>query len=207
MKNFLKYKYNSISSFYLDYFNYLVKNVRMLNIQDLEKIESLIEKKINLKKNIFVCGNGGSAAIANHYVCDFSKLLRENTKLDPKFYSLSSNVEMISAIGNDLSYEEVFSYQASCYAKRGDLIVIISSSGNSKNVINLARFCKTKKIETICISGFSGGALAKSCQNKIIIHANNYGVTEDITHMLMHIIVQYLKQKYIPKNKIKFSRF
>jgi phosphoheptose isomerase len=114
---------------------------------------------------IFVCGNGGSAAIANHYVCDFSKLLRADTNLEPSFYSFSSNIEMISAIANDISYDDIFSYQAKVYCKKGDLVIILSSSGNSKNIRKVVDYCNKNKIETVGISGFGGGYLSNNSKN------------------------------------------
>ena len=86
------------------------------------------EKKILSNSNIFVCGNGGSAAIANHYICDFLKGLRTGTNLKPKFFSLSSNIETISAIANDISYSEIFRYQLESLSKSNDLVIFVSSS-------------------------------------------------------------------------------
>ena len=89
---------------------------------------------IKKKRTIFVCGNGGSAAISNHYICDYLKFLRQHTKLKPKVISLSSNLETITAIYNDFSYDQVFKYQAESLFEKNDLLIVVSSSGNSKNV-------------------------------------------------------------------------
>ena len=82
-------------------------------------------------------------------------MIRTKTKLKPKIFSLNSNSGLISAISNDISYESIFTYQAETYCKKNDLIIIISSSGNSKNIINLVKFAKKKRIKTICFCGFN----------------------------------------------------
>lgn len=200
-------KYNDFHLFYRKYLESLSTSAEDINIKQLVDIVSLIEKKIKSKKNVFVCGNGGSAAIANHYVCDYSKLLRTDTNLRPVFYSFSSNIEMISAIGNDISYEDIFSYQAKVYCKKGDLIIILSSSGNSKNIRKVVDYCNKHRIETVGISGFGGGYLYKKAKNSVKIDINNYGIVEDITQMIMHIILQFLKIKYLKKVNIEDAGF
>ena len=185
-------KYNDFPLFYRKYIESLSTSAEDINIKQLVDIVYLIEKKIKSKKNVFVCGNGGSAAIANHYVCDYSKLLRTDTSLRPVFYSFSSSIEMISAIANDINYEDIFSYQAKIYCKKGDLVIILSSSGNSKNIRKVVDYCNDSKIETIGISGFGGGYLYKKAKNSVKIDIKNYGIVEDITQMMMHIIIQFL---------------
>ena len=121
-------KYFKIDDFSFDYFNIINEVLNKINISSLRKIAKLIENKIKNNKNIYICGNGGSAAISNHYVADYSKVLRTNTRLKPKLISLLSNVELITAISNDLSYDQIFSYQLETLATKGDLLILISSS-------------------------------------------------------------------------------
>ena len=154
-----------------------------------------IEKTIKRKGTIFVCGNGGSAAIANHYVCDYLKFLRQKTKYKPKIISLSNNIETITAIANDFDNKKIFSYQAESLCEKGDLIIIVSSSGNSKNIIELLKFSKNKKIKTIGFSGFHGGALKRKSDISVHIKTDNYGTAEDSHHLLMHAMMQFLVKK------------
>ena len=182
------------------YVNDLSKSILDLNNKQLEKATKLILGKIQKNKNIFVCGNGGSAAIANHYVCDYIKFFRDRTKFKPKIISLSNNLETITAIANDISYDQIFKYQAETLANKNDLIIIISSSGNSKNVIELLKFTKKKKIKTIGFSGFDGGYLKRNCTASIHLNAKNYGISEDGHHILMHIMMQYIIYKFGKKN-------
>lgn len=183
-----------------NYVNNLSKSILNLDNNELKKATKLILDKIKKNNTIFVCGNGGSAAIANHYVCDYIKFFRDRTKFKPKIISLSNNLETITAIANDISYDQVFKYQVESLANKNDLIIIISSSGNSKNIIKLLKFSKKKKIKTIGFSGFDGGYLKKNCTVPIHLNARNYGISEDGHHILMHIIMQYIIYKYGKKN-------
>ena len=115
-----------------------------------------------------------------------------HTKLKPKVISLSSNLETITAISNDFNYDQVFKYQAESLFEKNDLLIIISSSGNSKNVKEVVKFAKKKAVKIIGFSGFDGGFLKKNSDISIHINANNYGISEDAHHILMHVILQYL---------------
>jgi len=178
----------------------LCESLLKIKKKELENVTSIILDKIKSKKNIFVCGNGGSAAIANHYVCDYIKFFRDRTNFKPRIISLSSNIETITAISNDVSYDKVFKYQVESLANKDDLIIIISSSGNSKNIKELLKFTNKKKIKTIGFSGFDGGYLKKNCSAPIHLNAKNYGISEDGHHILMHIILQYIIFKFGKKN-------
>ena len=182
------------------YLDELSKSIINSNKKQLEKAINLIVKKIKNNNTIFVCGNGGSAAIANHYVCDYLKFFRDRTIYKPKIISLSSNLETITAIANDISYDQIFKYQAESLSKKNDLIIIISSSGNSKNIIELLKFAKKKGISSIGFSGFDGGYLGENSNISININAKNYGLSEDAHHILMHIIMQYIVFKYGKKS-------
>ena len=175
-----------------NYIDTISEKIKSANIKNLELSAKEIYKTIIRNGSIYVCGNGGSAAISNHYVVDFLKFFRDKTKLKPKIYSLSNNIETVTAISNDINYRKIFSFQAENYCDKKDLLIIISSSGNSENIIELIKFAKKKKIKTIGFSGFKGGYLKKKSDISIHIDANNYGVSEDAHHILMHIQLQYL---------------
>ena len=129
-------KTKNIKEYFEDYKNTLNTTLNSVNLKNLNKFSNVLENTIRKGNNIFVCGNGGSAAIANHLVCDYIKLMRKNTNLKPKVISLSSNNELITAISNDFSYDKIFSEQLEYLAKKDDLLIMISSSGNSKNIVN-----------------------------------------------------------------------
>ena len=185
-----------------NYIDTISEKIKSANIKNLELSAKEIYKTIIRNGSIYVCGNGGSAAISNHYVVDFLKFFRDKTKLKPKIYSLSNNIETVTAISNDINYKKIFSFQAENYCDKKDLLIIISSSGNSENIKEIIKFAKKKKIKTIGFSGFKGGYLKKNSDISIHIDANNYGISEDAHHILMHIQLQYLV-KLLKFKKIK----
>lgn len=197
---FPKKKFSKITDYYEDYIFTLNKVLNLMNFKNLNKFSNLLEKTILTDKNIFVCGNGGSAAIANHLVCDYIKLMRKDTNLKPKVISLSSNIELVTAISNDFSYDRIFSDQLNYLANKNDLLILISSSGNSKNIVNAIKFCKKNKIRTVGLSGFNGGYLARNAEINIHLNCENYGISEDSHHILMHVVIQFLRQKYLKSN-------
>ena len=185
------------------YSNEIVKELNNININIFQNIIKTVEKKIKKKKTIFICGNGGSSAIASHYICDYLKLIRTNTELKPRIISLNDNIETITAIGNDINFNQIFKFQAESLCGKDDLVIIISSSGNSENILELARWCKNNKITTINFVGFGGGKLSKLSKLSLVLQLKNYGQTEDIHHMLMHIMMHYIIKK---NSKKKFLR-
>jgi D-sedoheptulose 7-phosphate isomerase len=195
-------KYKSADKFFLDYSFRLNEVLNNINSDEIIKAAKLVEKIIRKNNSIFVCGNGGSMAVANHMLCDFSKAVSENTKIYPKVFSLVSNHELISAISNDISFDEILTRQARNIITDKDIVILISSSGNSKNLINLINFCSKKKISTLAIVGFDGGYLKKYSRNYIHIPINNYGIAEDCSQIIMHVITQYLKQKFLKLKNI-----
>lgn len=190
----------NFKNFLGSYLSELVNSIKLSKINQIEMASRKILQTVKKKGTIFVCGNGGSAAISNHYVCDYLKFLRQHTKLKPKVISLSSNLETITAISNDFSYDQIFKYQAESLFEKNDLVIIVSSSGNSKNVKELIKYSKKKGVKIIGFSGFKGGYLKKHSDISIHIPADNYGISEDSHHILMHIILQYLILKQ--KNKV-----
>jgi phosphoheptose isomerase len=199
-------KYRSILDFSLDY-SKLISSALQKNFNQISFAALEIEKKKKKKNTNFVCGNGGSSAIANHFVCDYLKGLSTDTNLNPKVISLNAHSELISAISNDIGNDEIFSFQASKLVKKNDLIILFSSSGNSNNIKKLLQFTKKNKIKTIGFSGFGGGYLKKNSNISIHVDIDNYGITEDVFHIYMHIIMQFLKQKNLTIKKIHKIKF
>ena len=189
-----------VEKFISAYINSLSSSIMNSDMEKLHKAAMQILKTIKKDATIYVCGNGGSAAIANHYVVDFLKFFRENTIYKPKIFSFSNNIETITAISNDINYKFVFKYQAENLCKKNDLIIIVSSSGNSENIIELLKFTKKNKITTIGFSGFKGGYLKRNSDISVHINAENYGISEDAHHILMHAQLQYLIKYFSGKN-------
>ena len=118
----------NIKNFILNYSNNISKAINAYNEKTLDKLYFEIEKTIKKKKKIFVCGNGGSAATANHFICDYLKLIKTNTNFKPKIISLSNNIETITAISNDINFNEIFVHQAESLHEKGDLFILLRSN-------------------------------------------------------------------------------
>jgi D-sedoheptulose 7-phosphate isomerase len=188
-----------LNSFLSNYSGLIHKGMESIDEKNFLFIVNILEKAILNKKNIFTCGNGGSSSIAEHFVCDFVKGVSTDTSISPKVNSLTSNMPLLSAIANDIEYDDVFSYQLEKYGSKGDLLFCISSSGNSKNIINAIDIASKMKIKTISLVGFSGGIVKKISDNCIHINISNYGIVEDIHQSIMHMMAQYIRLRKINK--------
>ena len=188
--------------FFKNYYKNLKLVMDNIDLKKLLLITNFLEKKIINNNNIFVAGNGGSAAVANHMLCDFNKgiKLSSKKKFKPKIISLAGPIEIITSISNDMNYNEIFSSQLENYYKKGDCLICFSSSGQSKNIIQVIKFAKKKKITSILFQGF--GKLNKRISPDYYINFKheNYGITEDIFQSVMHCISQYIRSKFVSKN-------
>jgi len=165
-------------------------NEDILN-ETINKIVDASEKN----NTIFSAGNGGSASISDHLICDLVKGTYVEGLPSCKGFSLTANQPLYSAIANDFGLGEVFSKQIKFLGSSGDILIAISSSGNSENIINGVVTAKEMGIHTIGFSGFSGGKLSQLADTSIHINVNNYGVVEDAHMSLMHIICQIIANK------------
>ena len=184
-----------LSDFLTGYMKEIQKGFESIDVSKLEKVVNVLDSVISRKGTIYTCGNGGSSSIAEHFVCDFLKGVSTGTTVQPLIYSLSSNTPTITAVANDISYNDIFSFQLERYGKEGDLLLCVSSSGNSPNIIKALSMAKSKNIETISFVGFSGGDAKDISDNCIHIPIKNYGIVEDIHHSLMHLLAQYIRVK------------
>ncbi len=139
-------------------------------------------------KNVFVLGNGGSASTASHFVCDLSKGTAIDGKPRLKAISLTDNVALITAISNDIDYDYVFREQLITFLNEGDVVICISASGNSPNVLEAASYARSKNAISIGLIGFGGGKLKGLVDQAIVFNSTDYGPVEDSQLILGHII-------------------
>ena len=199
--------FNESRLFFESYFSVLNNFLQNKNLNKLINISNEIYRKIINKKKIFICGNGGSGSIADHFLCDFMKGVSSDTYFKPKIISLNSNPSLLSAIANDLGYDKIFEFQLDNLANAGDLIVLLSCSGNSKNIIRVIKLAKKKKVKIIGFTGFQGGYLKKNSDINFHVNISNYGIVEDIFQITMHCMSQFIRQKYLKNKKIKKNKF
>ena len=202
-----KKKYSKVDEYCKDYFKEIEESYDNLAKRNLPKVIKLLHKKYKGKNNIFVCGNGGSAAIANHFECDHKKILSETKKINPRLISLCSNTALLTAISNDISYKYVYKKQLEYLANKGDVLITISSSGNSENIIQAIKFAKKNKMKVISFSGFNGGRSRKMCDLNLHVNSQNYGVIENLHHAYMNIISQFIKLRSLTNSEIRKYKF
>jgi phosphoheptose isomerase len=156
---------------------------------------------------VFACGNGGSASIANHLQCDHLKGIRTSTDLAPRVVSLSSNVELLTAVANDMGYEDVFAYQLQSQARSGDVLITVTSSGRSANIVSALRWARDHDLRTIALTGFGGGEARAVAEVAVHVDGSNYGVVEDLHQSIMHALAQYIRQSRMSADAISASVF
>lgn len=172
-----------------------IEQWQSLDLDAIEKAAQAIETAEREGKQVFVMGNGGSAATASHIATDWSKTAERKGKRLIRCMSLNDNLPFMTAIANDLGYDEVFVRQLENLLNPGDVVVIISGSGNSPNVIKAAKFAKKRGASTIGMTGFTGGKLRKVVDVCLHVHSDQYGVIEDIHMAVGSILAFYFKQR------------
>ena len=148
----------------------------------------------NYRNNIYTIGNGASASIAQHWACDYTKGCKKGG-LRPRVISLAANIPLMTAISNDISYDDVYSFQLDALGQEGDVLVAISSSGNSPNVVKAIKTAKSLKMKTIALTGFDGGKARELADISLHVDINEYEAAEDVHQAIMHMIAKYMRTK------------
>ena len=174
-----------------NYFDRLNDVSAKINITILNEIIISIIETINNNKTIYTLGNGGSSSNASHFIIDLIKMGNSiNKKI--KTFCISDNIPTITAISNDISYDDIFSFQLSQFVSKYDLVFIFSGSGNSKNVINAANTAKNEGAKVVSFTGFDGGDLAKISNLNLHIPINDMQIVEDLHMSVLHIIYKII---------------
>jgi len=174
------------------YFTKLKNTIDKLPIERINDLMNILVKAKNEEKTIFIMGNGGSSATASHFVCDFNKGVSLNRNKKFKFICLNDNIPSIMAYANDISFEEVFVQQLKSYFQKGDVVIGISGSGNSKNVIKAIEYAISNGGVTVGITGFGGGRLKEIVECNVNIAINDMQIVEDLHMALDHCMMQIL---------------
>lgn len=177
------------------YYQSLINCVKNVSHDSISEAIEVIQKAVQNENWIFTCGNGGSASTASHYVTDWSKMRFVNTGHKFKAICLSDNVGMLTAYGNDLSYENIFDHSLQNYGSSGDVLIAISGSGNSQNVVNAVTKAKQMGVKTICVVGYDGGKLAKLCDYVVHYEAYDMQICEDLHLSFGHLVMKALCEK------------
>lgn len=160
-----------------------------LDIDALNEAMQLIEVAYKARKKVYIFGNGGSSATAAHYQNDFNKGLSETLETKFEFVCLNNDTATLMAIANDIGFEEVFRYQLQGRIREGDLVIAISGSGNSKNIVNAVEYAKEQGNRVIGLTGIKGGKLMQMADVSLHVPVNSMQVTEDVHMIFDHLIV------------------
>lgn len=183
---------SSIGTYLADYADTLREALHSVDVAALDRARTLVEGASKSGNHIYAIGNGGSAAIADHLCCDWTKGTHCEGHPTVKSFSMTANVALYTAIANDFGFEKVFSTQVEFYGKPGDVLIAISSSGNSPNIVSAVEHANAIGMATIGLSGFKGGKLKDVSQVSLYVPAQNYGIVEDAHQSLMHVLAQFI---------------
>jgi len=175
--------------------DYLPALKRAIDGLAMDRLSVVVEKMLaayDKQRQIFVFGNGGSGSTASHLACDINKGVSLGLTKRFKLICLNDNVPTILAYANDVSYEDVFVEQLKNLLNPGDLVIGISGSGNSRNVIKAIRYCNEHGAESVALTGFDGGKLAQLADISLIAPADDMQMVEDIHLIVCHMIMQML---------------
>ena len=161
---------------------------------EFQKAVGILTEAHQNDRQVFIAGHGGSAGTANHFSCDFGKNAVQTPGVRRfRIQSLSSNVEKITAFGNDIAFDEIFSQQMENLFNPGDVLILVSASGKSPDLIRACEHAKRKGSPIIGLTGFEGGSVRDYADANLIVPLESYEMIEDIHSMILHLFVYYFK--------------
>lgn len=190
--------YDEIIQNYLDTQIQCINKIKQESIPTIIEICNILSKARDENKKVFVCGNGGSSSTASHFACDLLKTsLIKNTKKF-KAISLSDNVPVVLAWANDISYDSIFAKQLENFLEKDDVVIAISGSGNSQNVLNAIEYANNVGANTISFTGRRGGKLAKIAKVNLIIPNDEMLTIETIHLLICHLLTTMIRNQGSP---------
>ncbi len=189
---------------YLRSFEVLLRRI------DLERVDRIIRRLIQARESgstIYVAGNGGSAATASHWVNDLGKAAKRDGMKAMRVMSLSDNVSWLTALANDEGYERVFSGQLENFARPGDILIVISASGNSSNLMRAVELAQKSSVHTIALLGFDGGKLKDRVDEYLLIPTETgaYGMVESVHGLICHILTDCLAKNSVTRSELDYK--
>ncbi|MCE9613627.1 MAG: SIS domain-containing protein [Lentisphaerae bacterium] len=183
------------------YLESVIRSARAVDSAAIDACLNTLEAAYREGRTVFVIGNGGSASNASHFAQDLAK--GTSPDLEGKRFkvmSLTDNVAFITALANDIGYERVFDLQLRSFAQRGDVLVAISGSGNSPNVLRAATYAKAAGLTLVAVTGFTGGALLGMADIRLHVPLNDMCQAEAVHSILFHMIIDFLRTRFKPES-------
>ena len=177
-----------------DYVDRLQTALALLPRDPLTMLGDSLLRAYRSDKQVFTLGNGGSSSTASHMAADLAKNTIGPNMRRFRITSLNENAAVVTALANDLGYENIFSEQLVNLIRAGDVLIVVSASGNSPNVIKAIRYAQERSAEVIGLLGFDGGLACELADNAIVVPSRDYGIVEDIHLIINHMLVEYFKR-------------
>lgn len=179
-------------SFAKDYLGKIIETIKVLDYGEFDNAISLVDEAWKNRKPVIIFGNGGSGSNASHFVCDWNKGICFGKENKLRAVCLNDNIAMLSAYANDVSFESIFVESLKNYIEPGALVIGISGSGNSANVLSAIEFANQNGATTLGLTGFDGGRLKKLAKHSVWIRIKDMQVTEDLHLSFGHMTMQKL---------------
>lgn len=186
------------TAFVKDYLEGLKRCIDVLSIDSIAELIRLLDEAYQRGRQVFIIGNGGSAATASHMASDLSKTILPKNASDSvkrfRVMALTDNVPWLTALANDLSYQQIFAEQLKTWVDPGDLVIAISGSGNSPSILEGIRVAKSKGATVVGMLGFEGGAARAIVDHMVLVRSDSFGFIEDLHVALNHLVTAFLSQ-------------
>ena len=182
------------------YVQLLEKKLGTLNIRQMNRIVNELKSAYDRESTIFTMGNGGSGTTASHMVCDFNKGASTGLAKKFKVMCLNDNIPSLSAIANDISYDAIFEEQLKNFLQPGDVVIGISTSGNSRNILRAVEYASRHGATTIGFCGYDGGKLKKAAKYSIHVKVDDMKIAEDIHSMVSHMMMKMLSAELMKRS-------
>jgi len=163
--------------------------------EQLNRLGEILLRAYRNDKQVFVMGNGGSSSTASHMAADLAKNTIGPNMRRFRIMSLSDNASIVTALANDLGYENVFAEQLTSLVRAGDVLIAVSASGNSPNILKAMRYARSRSAEVVALLGFGGGDAVALADLAIVVPSRDYGVVEDIHLVINHILVNFFQDQ------------
>ena len=177
------------------YLTRLTATLEALPIDAIEDLSELLYRAYTDGKQVFTLGNGGSASTASHMAADLGKNTIGPNMRRFRIQSLNDNIPMLTALSNDLGYENMFAEQLQNLIQPGDVLIVLSGSGKSPNVIKAMEYARSQSAEVAALVGFGGGRAGELADIEVLVDSSDYGVIEDAHLIINHILVEYFRRR------------
>jgi D-sedoheptulose 7-phosphate isomerase len=170
----------------------------MADWSGVSKLADMLDRARRERRQVFLCGNGGSAANAIHWANDLTAALFKGTRDALRTHALPANIAVMSCLANDLSYEVAFSQQLRVLGEPGDLLIVLSGSGNSPNILSALREAKVLGIQSVAVLGFDGGAALALADHPVHFPVHDMQIVEDLQLVVGHMLMRQLAAMHTP---------